>query len=37
MSAGFWLGLQSDWDLLHAMRGEDADEIGRLKPLPKTA
>ena len=37
MSADFWLGLQSDWDLWHAMRGEDADEIGRLKPLPKTA
>ena len=37
MSADFWLGLQSDWDLWHAMRGEDAAEIGRLKPLSETA
>jgi len=33
MSAEFWLGLQLDWDLWHAMRGEKADDIGRLKPL----
>jgi addiction module HigA family antidote len=37
MSADFWLGLQSDWDLWHAMRSEDAAEIGRLKPLSRTA
>jgi addiction module HigA family antidote len=33
MSADFWLGLQSDWDLWHAMRGESAAEIARLKRL----
>ena len=33
MSASFWLGLQLDWDLWHAMRGEKADEIGRLTPV----
>lgn len=32
-SADFWLGLQSDWDLWHAMRAEGAAEIDRLKPL----
>lgn len=34
MSANFWLGLQQDWDLWHAMNGPGADEISRLKPLP---
>jgi addiction module HigA family antidote len=34
MSADFWLGLQSDWDLWHAMRGASAAEIARLKRLP---
>ena len=33
MSAGFWLGLQLDWDLWHAMRGQDAAAIARLEPL----
>ncbi len=33
MPADFWLGLQSDWDLWHAMRGESAGEIGQLPPL----
>jgi addiction module HigA family antidote len=33
MSADFWLGLQQDWDLWHAMRSEGAAEIERLKPL----
>jgi len=33
MSADFWLGLQQDWDLWHAMRSEDAEEIARLRPL----
>ncbi len=33
MSADFWLGLQTDWDLWHAMRGEGAAEIARLEPL----
>lgn len=33
MSAEFWLGLQQDWDLWHAMRSEEAEEIARLEPL----
>jgi antitoxin HigA-1 len=35
MSAGFWLGLQQDWDLWHAMQGEKASEIESLEPLPR--
>lgn len=37
MSADFWLGLQSDWDLWHAMRDASAEEIARLQPLSETA
>jgi len=37
MSADFWLGLQQDWDLWHAMRSEKAAEIDRLKPMSCTA
>jgi antitoxin HigA-1 len=33
MSADFWLGLQQDWDLWHAMHSDQAAEIERLKPL----
>lgn len=33
MSAEFWLGLQLDWDLWHAMRGAKAVEISELGPL----
>lgn len=33
MSADFWLGLQQDWDLWHAMRSKEAEEIERLVPL----
>lgn len=33
MSADFWLGLQQDWDLWHALRSAKAREIARLKPL----
>ncbi len=33
MSADFWLGLQSDWDLWHAMRGAGASKIAQLAPL----
>jgi addiction module HigA family antidote len=33
MSADFWLGLQSDWDLWHAMRSADAAKISQLVPL----
>jgi addiction module HigA family antidote len=33
MSAEFWLGLQQDWDLWHALRSKGADEIANLEPL----
>jgi addiction module HigA family antidote len=33
MSADFWLGLQEDWDLWHALRSEAADEIAHLVPI----
>ena len=33
MSAEFWLGLQQDWDLWHALRSKEADEIAKLEPL----
>src|SRR5713226_8653532 len=33
MSADFWLGLQQDWDLWHALRSEKAVAIARLEPL----
>ena len=33
MSADFWLGLQQDWDLWHALRSKAATQIARLKPL----
>jgi addiction module HigA family antidote len=33
MSADFWLGLQQDWDLWHAVRSKQAAAIARLKPL----
>jgi addiction module HigA family antidote len=33
MSAGFWLGLQMDWDLWHALHGPAAAEISKLRPL----
>ncbi|MEX0612863.1 MAG: HigA family addiction module antitoxin [Pirellulales bacterium] len=36
MSADFWLGLQQDWDLWHAMHSDRAAEINRLKPLGRT-
>jgi addiction module HigA family antidote len=35
MSADFWLGLQQDWDLWHALRSADAAKIARLEPLAK--
>jgi addiction module HigA family antidote len=37
ISADFWLGLQQDWDLWHAMRGKKAAEIAGLEPLRQTA
>jgi plasmid maintenance system antidote protein VapI len=33
MPADFWLGLQQDWDLWHAMNGPAADEIAQLEPI----
>ncbi len=33
MSADFWLGLQQDWDLWHAMNSPKAIEIKQLKPI----
>lgn len=33
MSADFWLGLQLDWDLWHALRSKDSERIGTLEPL----
>jgi plasmid maintenance system antidote protein VapI len=33
MSAEFWLGLQQDWDLWHALHSERAAAIKRLEPL----
>ena len=33
MSADFWLGLQQDWDLWHALRSKQAAKIAQLKPL----
>ena len=34
MSADFWLGLQLDWDLWHALRSREARAIEKLSPLP---
>jgi addiction module HigA family antidote len=36
MPADFWLGLQQDWDLWHAMRGKKAARIAELAPLRRT-
>ncbi len=33
MSADFWLGLQQDWDLWHALRTGQAAQIAKLEPL----
>ena len=35
MSADFWLGLQLDWDLWHAIRAEGAAEIAKLRPIAR--
>ena len=37
MSADFWLGLQMDWDLWHAMRGKRAARIADLEPIRRSA
>lgn len=36
MSADFWLGLQQDWDLWHALSSDQAQEIDKLVPLSRT-
>jgi len=36
MSAGFWLELQLNWNLWHAMRSGNAQEIARIQPYLKT-
>ena len=36
MSADFWLGLQQDWDLWHAMRTREAAAIATLEPLRRS-
>jgi len=33
MSADFWLGLQQDWDLWHAMNSPEANAISQLEPI----
>ena len=33
MSADFWLGLQQDWDLWHALHSDQATVIEELEPL----
>jgi addiction module HigA family antidote len=33
MSADFWLGLQQDWDLWHALRNKKTAAIARLDPI----
>lgn len=35
MSADFWLGLQQDWDLWHALRSPHVSAINELEPLPR--
>jgi addiction module HigA family antidote len=37
MRAEFWLGLQQDWDLWHALRSDSAKEIARLEPLHRAS
>ena len=37
MSAEFWLGLQQDWDLWHALRSPAGRVIAKLQPLVRPA
>ena len=37
MSVDFWLGLQQDWDLWHAMHSKEAAQIEQLEPLRRQA
>jgi addiction module HigA family antidote len=33
ISADFWLGLQLDWDLWHAIKNSAAEELDQLEPV----
>jgi addiction module HigA family antidote len=37
MSADFWLGLQQDWDLWHAVHSREAEKIANLRPLKRAS
>lgn len=37
MSAGFWLNLQRDWDLWHALRSRAAKDIEKIEPVHELA
>jgi antitoxin HigA-1 len=37
MPADFWLGLQLEWDLWHAIRPGKAKALAELEPLKQTA
>lgn len=37
ISPDFWLGLQLDWELWHAIRSEKAAEVAKLEPIDRTA
>ena len=37
MPADFWMGLQTDWDLWHAMRSDKVALIEALEPLEMTS
>ena len=37
MAADFWMGLQMDWDLWHAMRGKNAAAIAQLAPVNRAS
>jgi plasmid maintenance system antidote protein VapI len=37
MDAGFWLGLQLDWDLWHELHSPSAREIEKIERLPELA
>ena len=37
MSADFWLGLQQNWDLWHALRSKGAAAIAHLEPVRRAS